>query len=67
MRQNICVTRESPECCDEVMYMHFYATAALFANVGEFSRVADPHERGRFADFVQLGMWLTPQTMALAA
>jgi len=49
------------------MRMDFFATAALFGDTSEQSRIEDPVKRARLADFVQAGMLLDPDTMSIAA
>jgi hypothetical protein len=47
--------------------MDFFATALLFGNVSEQSRIQDSVQRARLADFVQAGMLLDPDIMSIAA
>ena len=49
------------------MQMHFQATAVLFAQAGQYTRISNLDERARLADFIESGLALRPATLAIAA
>jgi len=49
------------------MRMHFQATAVLYAQAGQYTRIYNLGERARLADFIEAGLALRPATLAIAA